>query len=403
MSKQFLFLALILFSLSLNAQVLHVGANKEFNSLEAAIKVVKPGDTILIYENPKTNQYVSNIKGNDKNWITIKANDKNVVIFSGGNNAIHFSKVAYLRIENIIFESQTANGVNIDDGGNYKTASHHIQFLNCIFRNIKAKGNNDLLKMSGVNNFKIIACDFKNGALKGSGIDLVGCHYGEISRCYFENMGSNAVQVKGGSANIDISRNWFKNCGARSVNLGGSTGLSYFRPIDATYEAAFLNVYSNVFIGSMAPIAFVGCKEVKVINNTIINPAKWTIRILQETVDESRFISCSNNYFINNLIYYKSSSQEINIGANTNPSSFSISNNLWYNYNNPSKRPNIPVVDVHQITGKDPLFKNLLDANFNIKTESPAIEKGKDVEYPIYDFNGNKFKSKRSIGAFEAI
>lgn len=403
MRKLFLFLVFIISTSPFIAQELHVGTGQEYNSIEDAIKVVKPGDTILLHENPKTNQIVTNIKGNDKNWITIKAFDRKKVVFSGGNSAIHFSDVAYLRIENIVFERQTVNGVNIDDGGDYETASHHIQFLNCTFKNIHASGNNDLLKMSGVDNFKIISCEFKNGALKGSGIDLVGCHNGEILECYFENMGSNALQAKGGSANIDISGNWFLNCGIRSVNLGGSTGLPYFRPINATYEAAFINVYSNVFIGSMAPIGYVGCTEVKVINNTIINPDKWTMRILQETVDESRFIACGNNYFINNLIYYKSNSAETNIGPNTNASSFIMSNNLWYNYNNPSKNPVTPVLDMNQIKGKDPLFQSFSDANFYVQKESPAIRKGKDVTKPLNDFNGNKFRPSRSIGAFEFI
>jgi hypothetical protein len=236
----------------------------------------------------------------------------------------------------------------MDDGGSYTTPSHHIVFDSCTFRNIKATGNNDLLKLSGVDFFEIKNCIFLNGATGGSGIDMVGCHEGSITGSRFENQGSNSIQAKGGSKNIRIA---FKNGGQRTLNLGGSTNLKMFRPLDARYEAAQLMVYSNIIIGSDAPIAYVGCVQTEVTNNTIYLPQKWVIRILQETVDTSRFYPCGSNSFKNNIIYRDNKvSTDCNTGAHTSPQSFNFTGNCWYHAQNPGwAGPALPVKDTNSI------------------------------------------------------
>lgn len=383
------------------ADVLYVGESESYSGLEQAAADANPGDTILFRsETYQGGEHVSNLQGSEDNRIYIIA--ENEVIISGGNNAWQLSDAAYLYIKGFIFENQNGNGLNIDDGGDYTTPTHNITFAECTFRDINASGNNDLLKMSGVDNFIIKNCIFENGADGGSGLDMVGCHWGEISECRFENMGSNAIQAKGGTQNITISRNYFKNCGNRTLNLGGSTGLQFFRPIDAGFEAADLNVYSNIIIGSEAPIAYVGSVNVRVVNNTLINQGKWTLRILQETVDEDRFASCGNNFFMNNIIYYNSESPETNIGPNTLPETFIFSNNLWYKYSDPTREPYIPVVDETIITGLDPMFEDLSDEDFSLKETSPAIEYISGFEEPETDFYGNQFLEERSIGAVES-
>jgi len=57
-------------------------------------------------------------------------------------------------------------------------------------------GNNDLLKLSGLDYFEIRNCEFRNGAEGGSGIDMVSCHHGIIQGNHFENLGSNSIQCK---------------------------------------------------------------------------------------------------------------------------------------------------------------------------------------------------------------
>ena len=397
-----IFCLILLNSDLLLAKTILVGANLPNKNLGDAIALAVPGDTICFQKGTYSGgQIVKDLKGTEKGWITLYASVSDSVIIRGGSTSWQFGDPAYLRIEGFIFEEQTANGMNIDDGGDYTTPAHHVIFENCIFRNIKATGNNDLLKLSGLDDFEISSCQFRNGSLGGSGIDMVGCHQGVIEACEFENQGSNSVQVKGGSQHIRIIRNKFINGGQRSVNLGGSTGLPFFRPLDATFEAANLEVYSNIFVGSDSPIAFVGCINSKVINNTIYKPGRWVVRILQENTN-SRFAQCSENTFSNNLIYYNNLRTETNVGANTRPETFRFANNFWFDFD--AVQPHLlvlPVKDSTIVFGPNPEFVDAENGNFSLKKDSPAIGKVKYTGEPLTDFFHSSFMSLRSFGAIE--
>lgn len=401
----FLLSLLLLYSTLVNAaQALHVGAGYPYETLNEATDIAIQGDTILVHEGTYSGGvFVGDLQGTASDWIYIHAAEGETVIFEGGGNAWQFSDGAYLHISGFIFQHQTGNGVNFDDGGTYATPTHHVVFENCIFRDMSASGNNDLLKLSGLDDFEILNCTFLNGAAGGSGIDMVGCHDGLIKNNHFENLGSNSIQAKGGTRNIRIEANFFKNGGTRAVNLGGSTGLQFFRPIDAPYEAAELKVYSNIFIGSEAPVAFVGSINCEVINNTIYLPTKWVFRILQETVDPDRFPPCGYNTLRNNIIYIDDRvTVEVNIGPNTAPETFTMSDNLWFHSEDSNwPGPDLPVVDVENIVGEDPLFLDTDDEDFALMEGSPAIGEGYEVEEPQQDYIGNEFINPRSIGAYE--
>ncbi|MEO6131673.1 MAG: right-handed parallel beta-helix repeat-containing protein [Saprospiraceae bacterium] len=400
----FILLFLLGFNLSLTGSILHVGSGYPFTNFSDATEIAVPGDTVLVHEGIYTGDvFVSNLQGTSSSWIYILAAEGDSVIFDGGTNAWQFTDAAYLYIRGFIFQHQTGNGLNFDDGGTYATPTHHIKFENCIFRDMNASGNNDLLKLSGLDDFEILHCTFLNGAEGGSGIDMVGCHDGLIKNNHFEHLGSNSIQAKGGTRNIRIEANLFKDGGLRAVNLGGSTDLQFFRPIDAPYEAADLKVYSNIFIGSQAPVAFVGCINTEVINNTMYLPEKWVLRILQETVDPDRFPPCGNNTFRNNIIFLDEQVViECNIGPNTAPETFTFSNNLWFHEDDLTwDGPDLPVVDVDNIVEEDPLFVDAIMQDFSLLENSPAIGKGYGVSKPEEDFTGIEFLIPRSIGAYE--
>jgi len=380
-----------------------VGANQPFRNLISAAYHSKPGDTIRFQQGTYSGgEILKNLKGLPNAWITIFADTSDRVIIQGQLTSWQFTDPEYLRIEGFTFEEQTANGVNIDDGGDYSTPAHHVIFKHCIFRNIKSTGNNDLLKLSGLDQFEIVNCQFMNGSPGGSGIDMVGCHHGKIESCRFENQGSNSIQAKGGSQHILIFRNLFLNGGQRSVNLGGSTGTPFFRPLGTTFEAADLEVYSNIFIGSDSPIAFVGSIRSKVINNTIYKPGRWVIRILQENTDP-RFDRCGENSFENNLIVYENLRTETNVGANTRPETFRFVSNFWFDFAASQPRlPYIPVKDLTISIGLDPGFVDAGNRNFRLKKHSPVLGKIKFSGEPGTDFYGRPFFLQRSAGAIEA-
>lgn len=376
------------------------GSGHDFNNLSDAALTALPGDTILISEgNYAGGENISDLHGTEIEPIVIMSKFGAYVIFEGGSNAVHFVNISYLTVKGLKFTGQTGNGINIDDGGDYSTPTRHIIFEDCEWLEMDANGNNDELKMSGVDDFIIRNCRFYNGSAGGSLIDMVGCHNGIVEECHFENGGSNSIQMKGGTEYITVRRNNFLNGGLRTLNIGGSTGSDYFRPLDAKFESARIDVYSNTISGSQAAIAFVGTVESIVINNTIYIPEKWAVRILQENTNEG-IIACSNNEFSNNIVYIddRASVFTFNIGPDTDSGSFIFKSNLWYNWKNPDwANPNIPSPEENGIMAKDPLFEF---ESFYLKEGSPAIGAGYDAGIE-FDNKRKPFASPPSIGAIE--
>lgn len=386
------------------AGAIDVGPGLTHTNLRSAADIAGPGDTILIHDATYDGgHYIAGLEGTEDRWIIIRAYGGSPVV-EGSSEAWHLVEPAYVRIEGMTFRGQSANGVNVDDGGTYDTPAHHVVFDSCAFEDMTADGNHDLLKLSGLDHFTISNCTFRNGASGGSGVDMVGCHNGVIEISTFENMGSNAIQAKGGTQFVRITRNRFVDCGNRTLNLGGSTGLDYFRPDTARFEAADLDVFANVFTGSRAPIAYVGCVRVRVVNNTFYKPGHWVIRILQETVDPSRFVECGSNAFVNNIVYLGNAiATECNVGPNTRPETFSFSNNLWYHHEQPSwDGPSLPVEDRNSIVGSDPKLAAAEQGNVAIDTTSPAYAAGTEVADVTVDFDGQPYAALPSIGAVEA-
>jgi hypothetical protein len=390
----------------LHARILPIGAGG-YSGLEAAAAAAQPGDTIMFLAGTHAGgAHVSNLQGTSQAWITIMGDPAGVTLIEDGGNAFQLSDPAYLRIAGLEFDGQTANGVNIDDGGSFDTPAHDILIEHCTWRGIDATGNNDMLKMSGVDNFTVRHCSFRNGSPGGSMIDMVGCHFGNFEDNRFENAGSNCIQAKGGTQRIRITRNLFLGGGQRAINIGGSTGLPYFRPQDADYEAKEISIWANIFTGAIAPVGYVGAVRCEVFNNTIYLPEKWAVRILQETTD-ARFLLCGENTFVNNLVVLdnRAASPTFIIGPNTRPETFVLMNNLWYNTEDPGwSGPNAPVTDHHVILGRDPLLSApaLRDGNFLPRAGSPAIAAGTGHTGQLLDFYGRSFRATPTIGAIEA-
>ncbi len=383
-----------------HTRLLHIGSGYAWTSPNAMQGQVIAGDTVIIHAGSYTGTFfITNLIGTAGAPIVIRAASGENVLFTGGTESFHFSDIAYVELHGIIAQSQTGNGLNIDDAGTFTTPSHHVLIKDCTFRSINAVGNNDLLKLSGVDDFTVQNCVFQNGAGGGSGIDMVGCHRGLFENIQFTNLGSNSIQIKGGSKEITIRRCRFTNGGARALNIGGSTGLEFFRPQNATYEASTVIVYANIFEGAETPFAFVGAVDCKVINNTILRPGRWAMRILQESVDPLRFEPSGRNTVQNNIFIVTTSlSTDVNIGPNTAPTTFIYSNNLWFKEGQTSwTGPILPITDPAQILG-DPTIHAI---NFSIPITSKAYQKGKQANGISTDYYGRNLRNPPSIGAVE--
>jgi hypothetical protein len=142
------------------------------------------------------------------------------------------------------------------------------------------------------------------------------------------------------------------------VNVGGSTGLKYFRPPDMkTFEAKDVTVENCTFRdGVIAPIAFVGIDGALARSNTIDRPGKFVFRILQETT-EPGFVPCRNGRIENNTIVFRRRDvrEPINIGPNTDAKSFQFVGNQWYCEDEPARsKPNLPSAETGGVYGVKP-------------------------------------------------
>ena len=276
----------------------------------------------------------------------------------------------------------TGNGLNIDDGGSPDRPAHHVVLRGLTVRDVGPEGNRDGIKLSGLDNFRVENCTIERWGDSGSAIDMVGCHEGAVTGCTFRyrsEIAANGIQTKGGSRAIVIQRCRFENAGSRSVNIGGSTGLEYFRPRVDGYEAKDITVEDCTFLGSSAPVCFVGVDGAIVRYNTIYRPERYVVRILQES-QGSQFVPCRNGVFSNNLIAFRSDETRgtTNIGGGTAPDTFKFASNHWYCIDRPdrSDRLSLPVKEEDGFYGTDPQFMNAEEGDLRLKEASPVRDAG---------------------------
>ena len=354
------------------------------NELRRAIAQATPGARILLAPGEYAGgMYFANVRGAPDQPIVIAAADPaRPPRIRGGGASLQFSDAAYLELQDLELTGATGNGLNIDDGGSFDTPAHHIVLRRLKVTDVGPSGNRDGIKLSGVDDFRIEDCVIERWGDGGSAIDMVGCHRGVIEGCTFrqrEGGGGTGPQAKGGSSEIRILRNRFEDAGQRAVNIGGSTGLQFFRPRVQGYEAKDILVEGNIFIGATAPIAFVGVDGATVRFNTIYRPGRWALRILQQTRDPG-FVPSRNGIFADNIVVFRSdqwSEGGVNIGPGTAPETFRFARNLWYCEDRPARsQPTLPTTEEDGIIGKDPLFRDPENGDLRLQEGSPATGKG---------------------------
>ncbi|MFK5921867.1 MAG: right-handed parallel beta-helix repeat-containing protein [Verrucomicrobiota bacterium] len=347
-------------------------------SLVSATSRAQPGDIISLAAGHYGNGIsISKLNGSkDKPIIISAADPKNPPLFEGGKVALHLSSCNYLTLSHLVISGCQTNGINADDGGLLDTPSLGLVFKNITIKNIGPTGNRDGLKLSGLKHFTVSNCHFSGWG--GSAIDMVGCREGLIHQSRFYGKDgfsqSSGIQTKGGSENIRIESNYFNQAGDRAINLGGSTGLAFFRPEVRDFEAKSISVSGNRFLGSQAPIVFATSIECQVRHNTFVSPGKWVIRILQEQPTD-RFKPCQKGDFSSNLIVYSRQIRTfVNVGEHTKAETFSFRNNAWFCIDG-NQRPSLPVKEIEGVYQIDPKVIDQGTARLRATSQHPLLQK----------------------------
>ena len=397
------------------ARELHVDASRTggdgsvaspFGSLRDAIRAATPGTRVLLAAGTyRGTTYIDSLAGTAAQPIAIVGEGDVILDADGGGEVMHLSEATYVVLEHLVFTNATGNGLNIDDGATSATPAHHVVLRDIEVRDIGTGGNNDCIKLSGLDDYfildsRVMRCN------AGYAIDHVGCHRGFIHGCRFSDSAGGGIQMKGGSSDILVHGNQFSDIAERSINAGGSTGLEFLRPIDATYEAARLCIEANIFVRSGAgAIAFVGCDACVFANNDVFDPQRWVARILQETVDP-RFVPSRNGLFVNNLVIFSTAalSTFVNVGPDTAPETFTFANNLWYatddaSFAGPTLTDGIPP-ETGSVIQMDP---GVRETSWDLCAGAPGSFAGVVVEGSTADYRGQCWASERpSIGAVQA-
>jgi hypothetical protein len=344
--------------------------------LHGAVREAKPGAVILLAPGTYQSVWIEGVSGAPDKPITIAAADEQrPPVFSSGKEVIHFSACNYITLRHVHVAGCTANGINADDGGNVTTPSLGMIFEHIIIEDIGPWGNHDGLKLSGLHEFTVKNCTITGWG--GSAIDVVGCQDGVIEESRFigkEGFSQHSgVQAKGGSERVVIRRNFFQDAGQRAVNIGGSTGLEFFRPALRDFEARDIEVAGNYFIGSMAPVAFVTAVDCRVRQNTIIHPDKWIVRILQEQPGD-KFLPCQRGVFDSNLIVFDRRVQVfVNVGPNTKPETFTFRGNAWF-CSDGDRRPALLVEEIGGVYQVDPLLDVSGAPDIKVGSRDPRLK-----------------------------
>ncbi len=354
-------------------------------SLKLAASRATPGTVILVAPgNYEPEVWIKGVTGAEGVPVIIAAQDPGrKPVFEGGRECFKLSNASHVELRNLVFVNPRDNALNIDDGANHDKPSVDIVITGIEVRSNLRKGNHDGIKLSGVHRFLVRDCTIDGWGKDGSAIDMVGCRDGLIENCKFTDpTGKTATgpQAKGGSQNITFRRCRFETAGLRALNLGGRTSDSAFRMPpneEKMFEARNMTVEGCTFIGSEAPLAFVGVDGAEVRYNTFYHPGRWVMRILQESRGED-FITCRNGNFHHNLVVTSDSlNSTVNVGKLTAPETFKFSDNWWYCDTAPGmSAPTLPTTETNGVIGKDPLFVNAKSGDLNVSAESPAKSVG---------------------------
>lgn len=318
-------------------------------TIAAGISCLSSGDTLII----KTGTYVENNLGLNSPTIpsgggegtrtTVKADTGNVVTIrpSSGTGCLFVYSKSYIDIRDIIFDgiNQSGNGIYCGRQSGNPVTSHHIRFINCEVKNTGFSGI-----AFGFNQDDAINCSMHaiNCIVHDTGrVDNTHLSHGIyntgqnniIDGCLCYNNPGHGIHCyahdrTNGSNNSIMRNNICRDNGTQGVG---------------TYDGSNMLVYNNICYNNGNNGVRVGSRSVNVgvYNNTCYNNGSYGVRI------ESGRI---NTQVKNNIVYLNSSGTISDLGVGTQRS-----NNL----------ENI-----------NPLFVNASGGNFQLLSNSPAIDAG---------------------------
>lgn len=327
--------------------------SQPFKTFARAVQPLRPGDTLYIRAGLWTQQLdlqANNTTGTSGNYIKIAGypGEKVTIRYAepvvGGYGPIKARGTrGYLIFENFVLDGSNvanATGLKILNG------NHHFTFRNLEIKNFKYHG----LFIGGGNDVQVINCSIHDQiSVSGqSGERWYGIYFGHGSNGllqgnkFYNNPGGGLHLYPGPISNLEVRGNAiYNNNKLASSSVGGIILMGSSSSIISNTRIFNNLVYKNG-TASSGPASGIRLGNytsgTKIWNNTVYGNKGYGLQI-----------AGSNTVVQNNISYGNSSGNYTNGGSNT-----TYTNNLT----------------------TDPAFVDASASNFNLKSSSPAINKG---------------------------
>lgn len=298
---------------------------------------------------------------------------------------------------------------------------------NVTIQNCKIHGSGrDCIKITPASNdLSFINCEIYNSGIRddsnAEGIDNVNGSNMLVENCFIHDIATNGVYAKGGAKYATVKNCVIMNCGVGGIVGGFYTDAEWFDTDDNPnyHEAISPSFYNNYVINTSAGgVGLFGTLYAHVYNNTIINTGH-TYQASLDIVAGDIWLSSSNSakpknvsaWIVNNLIYNNietgaifqirenaidsNSIIDYNLFYSTHTAEFEMEDyQSWPNYTFEEYQANTPY-GTNSISS-DPL----LDDNYHLTANSPAIDKGYTDSVMFIDYDG-QWRNSWDIGADE--
>lgn len=386
-----------------------------YKDIQSAINAAVYGDSVVIRDGFYAEAVLVHVDRSGPGYLTITSYQKEQVIIDGNNPAIgplvtiqsDRVRLSRLHISHSntfgIYSRNTASNIieNCEvsyssDGGIVFVDAADIQVTNCHVHHNNYRGlsgAHEGISMHNVNKFEIQRCEVNDN--KEEGIDAkYGSEYGRIHHNnVYRNNGPNIYIDKANQ--IDVYNNIVHSAVAKagiSLNIE-----SAWHTPGLPWTLKNVNLYNNIIYGNSGGIGFwlePGNGEEKqaqwdyvhIINNTIVDnsPAGSDrgggIYILNpEPENFGDHMIIRNNIFCGNINEYSKSIWDRYSKGQLKK--FAIDHNMFI-----TGEPSDEFGD-HPVIIDDPGFRDPANADYLIRSGSPAIDKGSEYNIPATDYS----------------
>lgn len=262
-----------------------------FQTLTAAIEAASPGDDILLRGGNYTSQEIRinksdlHIASYPGEWAIITAvtniEDVSACLWYNEPETTGGSLERLEIVGGYYYAIKFETNWDWDNSVpfNQRRGVSGVTIRNC---NIHHSGRDAVKLTPACSNISILNCEIHHTGVgpgaqldyNAEGIDNVNAPNLTVRGCYFHDIATTGVYVKGGGRNCVIEQNRIENCGEGGIYLGFYTDAEWF---DTDFNPQYFEningrVQNNIIVNTQhAGIGLWGAKDAQVYNNTVVN------------------------------------------------------------------------------------------------------------------------------------